>query len=225
MERRDFIERLGLGSGAFALSSFLPFASPASPEEKRVNYLPLQNQLSADVVIVGGGLGGCAAAFAALRNNLTVILTEETDWVGGQLTSQGVPPDEHSWIESHGATQLYRDFRKAIREYYRRNYPLTEEAKSRENLNPGDGSVSRLCHEPKVALRVLEDMMAPYVSSRKLLVLLEHKIQHAEVNGNKVSSLMARNSRNLRKVKLTAPYFVDATELGDLLPLTGTEYV
>src|SRR5690606_33484572 len=225
MNRRDFIQRLSLGSGAFTLSTYMAYADQSASTANQVKYLPIEHRLIADVVIVGGGLGGCAAAFAALRNNLTVILTEETDWVGGQLTSQGVPPDEHSWIESHGATQLYRDFRKAIRDYYRRNYPLTGEAKSRENLNPGDGSVSRLCHEPKVALRVLEDMMAPYVSSRKLLVLLEHKIQHAEVNGNKVSSLMARNSRNLQKVKLTAPYFVDATELGDLLPLTGTEYV
>ena len=225
MERRDFIERLGLGSGAFALSSFLPFASPASPEEKPVNYLPLQNQLSADVVIVGGGLGGCAAALAALRNNLTVILTEETDWIGGQLTSQGVPPDEHMWIESHGATQLYRDFRSAVREYYKRNYPLTAEAMSRENLNPGDGSVSRLCHEPKVALRILEDMLAPYASARKLLVLLNYKVDHAETKGNKVLSLRGKNRLNRQDVQLAAPYFVDATELGDLLPLTGTEYV
>lgn len=225
MERRDFIERLGLGSGVFALGSFLPFARPASPKEKRVKYLPLQNQLSADVVIVGGGLGGCAAALAALRNNLTVILTEETDWIGGQLTSQGVPPDEHMWIESHGATQLYRDFRKAVRNYYKTNYPLTEEAKSRENLNPGDGSVSRLCHEPKVALRVLEDMLAPYASAHKLLVLLNHKIEYAETRGNKVLSLKGKNRLTRQEVQLAAPYFVDATELGDLLPLTGTEYV
>lgn len=225
MDRRDFIERISMGGGAFALSSFLQYPSSASPEEKRIRYEPLHHRLHADVIIAGGGLGGCAAAFAALRNNLTVILTEETDWVGGQLTSQGVPPDEHMWIESHGATQLYRDFREAVREYYKRNYPLTKEAKDRENLNPGDGTVSRLCHEPKVALKVLEEMMAPYVSSQRLLVLLEHKIQEAEVEGNKVTALTAKNSRNQQEVTLSAPYFVDATELGDLLPLTGTEYV
>jgi flavin-dependent dehydrogenase len=39
-------------------------------------------ELSADIVICGGGLGGCASAMAALRNNLKVILTEETDWIG-----------------------------------------------------------------------------------------------------------------------------------------------
>lgn len=176
MDRRNFMGRLALGGGAFATSSFLHFKSSASPEHKKVTYQAADHQLSADVVIAGGGLGGCAAAFAALRNNLTVILTEETDWLGGQLTSQGVPPDEHQWIESHGATQLYRDFRDAVRQYYKNNYPLTEEAKDRENLNPGNGSVSRLCHEPKVAVAVLQEMMAPYLSAQKLVLLMEHKI-------------------------------------------------
>jgi NADPH-dependent 2,4-dienoyl-CoA reductase/sulfur reductase-like enzyme len=81
--------------------------------------------LSATLVIAGGGIGGCAAALAALRNGLDVIMTEETDWIGGQLTSQGVPPDEHTWIETHGAPQSYRDYRNAVREYYKKNYPIT----------------------------------------------------------------------------------------------------
>ena len=44
-------------------------------------------ELAADLVVIGGGLGGCAAALSALQSGLTVILTEETDWIGGQLTS------------------------------------------------------------------------------------------------------------------------------------------
>src|SRR5262249_50750175 len=51
-----------------------------------------------DVVIAGGGVGGVAAALSALRSGLKVAMTEETDWIGGQLTQQGVPPDEHEWI-------------------------------------------------------------------------------------------------------------------------------
>ena len=39
---------------------------------------------AADVIIVGAGVGGCAAAWAACRAGLRVILTEETDWIGGQ---------------------------------------------------------------------------------------------------------------------------------------------
>src|SRR5262249_18978511 len=81
-----------------------------------------------DVVIAGGGLGGVAAALSALRSGLTVAVTEETDWIGGQLTSQGVPPDEHEWIESFGSTRWYRELRRDIRDYYRKHYPLTEAA-------------------------------------------------------------------------------------------------
>jgi hypothetical protein len=184
-----------------------------------------ETQLSADLVIAGAGIGGCAAAMSALKNNLSVILTEETDWIGGQLTQQGVPPDEHPWIETHGATALYRNFRNQVREYYRDNYPLTEAALKTKYLNPGDGVVSQLCHEPRVALAVLYTMLAPYISSGKLTLLLEHKIASADVTGSKVKSLKAFNEQSGKEVILTAPFFVDATELGDLLPLTGTEFV
>jgi NADPH-dependent 2,4-dienoyl-CoA reductase/sulfur reductase-like enzyme len=51
--------------------------------------------LRTDVAIIGGGLGACAAALAVARLGRRVILTEETYWVGGQLTNQAVPPDEH----------------------------------------------------------------------------------------------------------------------------------
>src|SRR5216683_2726835 len=119
------------------LSSFAaPFLLRAAPRE-----------LSADVAIIGGSTGGVAAALSALRNGATVILTEETDWIGGQLTSQAVPPDEHPWIEQFGRTQLYARYRNEVRQYYRDHYPLTEEARARPFLNPGDGSVSKLTHE------------------------------------------------------------------------------
>src|SRR5512145_1105895 len=86
------------------------------------------HELRADVAVIGGGTGGCAAALAALRNGMRVVMTEETRWVGGQLTSQAVPPDEHPWIESFGCTRAYREYRNGVREYYRRNYPLTAAA-------------------------------------------------------------------------------------------------
>jgi hypothetical protein len=76
-----------------------------------------------------------------------------------------------------------------------------------------------------VALAVLNDMLAPYISAGKLILLLEHKIISSKVTGNRVESLEALNSANGKSTVLSAPYFVDATELGDLLPLTGTEFV
>jgi hypothetical protein len=177
-----------------------------------------------DLAIIGGGLGGCAAALAALRNGLRVVMTEETDWIGGQLTAQAVPPDEHGWIETHGCTASYRALRNGIRDYYRRHYPLTDAARGNPLLNPGNGAVSRLCHEPRVALAVLEAMLAPFVSTGQLTLLLEHRATAADVEGDTVRSVEVAD-RGGRTRTLQAPWFIDATELGDLLPLTSTEFV
>jgi hypothetical protein len=179
----------------------------------------------ADVAVIGGGTGGCAAALAALRSGLRVVLTEETDWVGGQLTSQGVPPDEHPWIESFGATQLYRAYRNSVRQFYRRHYPLTEEARARVHLNPGDGSVSRLTHEPRVSLAVLEAMLAPWISGGKLTLLLKHQPVAAATGGDRIRAVVVKSIESGAMRTVEAPYFIDATEQGDLLPLSKTEYV
>lgn len=179
----------------------------------------------ADLVIVGGGVGGCAAALAACRAGLRVVLTEETDWIGGQLTSQAVPPDEHPWIESFGCTRSYREFREGVRNFYRQHYPLTPEAKNTRQFNPGNGSVSRLCAEPRVALAVLEQLLAPHVSGGRLRVLLNHVPVSADMDGDRVKAVTVKPVDDGRARVLTAPYFIDATELGDLLPLTRTEFV
>src|SRR5699024_863615 len=108
-------------------------------------------------------------------------MTEETDWIGGQLTQQGVScPDEHQWIENFGATQSYHSFRTAVRKYYKMNYPLSKTAKARQYLDPGNGSVSRLCHEPRVALAVLYENLLPYLSAKRLTLLLNTKAISAE---------------------------------------------
>ena len=43
-----------------------------------------------DVVIVGGGAGGTSAAIQSARNGAKTLLIEETNWLGGMLTSAGV---------------------------------------------------------------------------------------------------------------------------------------
>jgi hypothetical protein len=226
MKRRNFLENMVLSGGALAAAPLTSLATEKASIKNAVELKKKQGMetLSADLVIAGGGMGGLAAALAALRNGQTVILTEETDWVGGQVSQQGVPPDEHMWIETHGATKLYREYRNRVRDYYRQHYPLTEAARQKPNLNPGDGSVSRICHEPRVAVAVFMDMLAPYLSAGKLTLLLEYKAAEAEVNQNNVVALIVKGNNGHRK-RLKAPYFVDATELGDLLPMTGTEYV
>ncbi|MEV8506431.1 FAD-dependent oxidoreductase [Actinoplanes sp. NPDC051475] len=182
------------------------------PEERR-----------AEVVVVGGGLGGVAAALAAARAGRSVLLTEEYAWLGGQLTSQAVPPDEHSWVEQFGVTASYRALRDGIRDYYRRHYPLTDRARRTRELNPGAGHVSRLCHEPRVAVAVIEAMLAPFRGSGRLTVLHGWVPVAAGTDGDRVTAVTVR--RDGEELTLVAPYILDATETGELLPLTGTEYV
>jgi hypothetical protein len=180
---------------------------------------------AADLVICGAGVGGCAAALAACRAGLQVVLTEEFAWIGGQVSSQAVPPDEHGWIERFGCTASYRRFRESVRRYYRENYPLTIEARARAALNPGNGWVSPLCHEPRVALAVIEAMLAPYVASERLVILRRHRPEAAATAANRVRAVTLRNLDAGDRVTIEARWFIDATELGDLLPLTGTEFV
>ena len=179
----------------------------------------------ADVLIVGGGTGGCAAALAACSLGRRVVMTEETDWIGGQLTSQCVPPDENRWIEQFGCTRRYRAFRDGVRRYYRDHYPLLPEARDNRRLNPGGGGVSRICHEPRVGLAVLEAMLARYRSAGLLETLLWRRPVGADVQGDTVRAVTLRHLHTGAEETIRAPYVLDATELGDLLPLAGAEYV
>lgn len=178
-----------------------------------------------DIIICGGGVGGVAAALACARLGRRVLMTDPTDWIGGQLTSQAVPPDENPWIETHGGTQSYRAFRDGVRRYYRDMFPLTSAARANPLLNPGLGFVSRLCHEPRVALAVLEGMLAPYVSSGQVAILTRHVPIAATIAGDRVTGVVIRSLETGREREYAAPYFLDATETGDLLPLAGVEYV
>src|SRR3954469_4522140 len=166
--------------------------------------------LRTDVAIIGGGLGACAAALAAARLGCRVILTEETHWVGGQLTNQAVPPDEHPWIEEFGATASYRELRRGIRDFYRAHLPLTRDARSRALLNPGSGWVSRLCHDPRVAVAVLHEMMLPHQLGGRLLVMRPHRPVAARTHGDRITGVIASDIESGREALIEAPFFLDA---------------
>lgn len=181
-------------------------------------------QLDTSVLVVGGGLGGIAAALAALRLGQHVVLTEESPWLGGQLTAQGVPPDENAWIETFGGTSSYRTLRNEIRDHYRRFFPLGESAKAAAALNPGDGRVSPLCHEPRAALAAIDGMLAPYLSSGRLTVLTETHPHRVAVDGDRISGVEFDSVRHGR-VHIGARYVLDATDLGDIIDASGAEWV
>ena len=123
-----------LASGIFPATA----APPRQPDR----------QESCDMLIVGGGLAGTAAAYEGLLAGRTVCLSEITDWVGGQLSSQGTSAlDERP-------TQRQRL-------YYPRGYlELRQRIEDHYNLlNPGACWVSESCFLPYDGHRLLLEML------------------------------------------------------------------
>lgn len=184
-------------------------------------------EIKTDVLIVGGGTGGCAAALAIAEAGFDVVLTESTDWIGGQFTSQATPPDEHGWIERFGCTRSYRRLRDAIRGHYKQVYPLTDEARGEKFFNPGNGWVSPLCCEPRAAHHAFQELLAPYISNGRVRIMLECEAIRCEFGASPdaIETVTIKSLRDDTETIIYAQYFLDATELGDLLPLANAEYV
>lgn len=82
------IQRLpGAATQAFSTGSFLN-AAIARPQ---LSPLPApQETWTCEVVVIGGSLGGVAAASHSMQSGATTCLIELTPWLGGQISSQGV---------------------------------------------------------------------------------------------------------------------------------------
>ncbi len=111
-----------------------------------IEYRAVDEKVECELLIVGAGLAGTAAAYEALLAGRTVCLTELTDWVGGQLTSQGTSALD----EARRQRQLryfskgYLELRDRIQQKYGR-------------LSPGDCWVSESCFLPTDAQDILAD--------------------------------------------------------------------
>jgi hypothetical protein len=187
-----------------------------------VGSLDTAREESCEVLIVGGGTGGVAAALAAARAGRDVVLLEETDWLGGQMTAQGVSAlDEHEHIERFGGTASYYRFRELVREHYRADAIGAGEPE----LNPGACWVTRLAFEPGVAVDVLEQMLAPYVAAGRVVIHRRTKTVAVTTRSDRIAAVVARGLDDARPIRFHPELVIDATELGDLLPLSGAEYV
>jgi len=177
-----------------------------------------------DILVAGAGSGGLAAALRASERGHTVCLTEESDWIGGQITAGGVSAlDENRFIEFAGGTRSYYEMRERIRNHYRNNYPLTPEARAKLDLNPGSCYVSPLCFEPKVGVAVLEAMLAPH--RRRVQLFARTSIFSLDVEEGVIRSALAYRFLEKDVIRIVPRFVLDATETGELLPLAGAPYV
>ena len=172
-----------------------------------------------EVLIVGGSLGAVGAALSAARLGRRTMIVSEEEWLGGQATSQGVPPDEHPWVEYTGCTASYREWRNRVRAYYRRVFALQPQWNMEPRMNPGGGNVSPLCHLPAVSAAVIEEMLMPFRVSGRLQILRGYRPTRVVMDGDRVEAV------EFPGLSVVSDYVIDATETGDLLPLSGTEYV
>jgi len=194
-----------------ASAALRTFAVPASPSE-----------VSCDLLVAGAGMGGVAAALTAAKRGHTVCLTEETSWIGGQMTAGGVSAlDENKFIEITSATRTYVEMRNRIRDHYRSTFQL-KPAAMLDNLNPGACYVSSLCFEPRVGVAVLEAMLKPHTSIR---VMPRTAVFRLDINQNRVQSALAYRFDSRDVVRIRPKFVLDATELGDLLPMAKVPYV
>ncbi|ACK64917.1 conserved hypothetical protein [Rippkaea orientalis PCC 8801] len=100
--------------------------------------------ISCDVLIVGAGMAGSAAAYESLLAGRTVCLTDISDWVGGQISSQGNSALDEG--NKQRSLQLFPRGYQLLRDRITRAYGT---------LNPGDCWVSDSCFLPNHAHQLL----------------------------------------------------------------------
>ena len=173
-----------------------------------------------DIAVLGASLGGVVAAWRACEAGRRVVLTSEFAWIGGQLTAQGVPPDEHRLIEFGGASESYLAFRRTMRAHYLALGDFVDNTEMTEGCNPGDGWVSRLCIEPKVALAYLESLLGPHIDSGRLVLLRYTRLVGADLDGRNVREVRCQDAAG-EAVSIHARFFLDATDTGQLIHAAG----
>ena len=200
----------------------VPASGDANVAVLKVGDAAAAEEIECDVLVAGGGMGGVAAALAAARRGCRTCLIEETDWLGGQLSAQGVSAlDEHEHIETFGGTRSYYALRDALRDRYR---GAAGAAGRDPAFNPGDCWVSRLAFEPAAGASRMRELLAPHVTSGRLSVFLRCKTIAIDEGHDRIRSVLAQRLDRAGRVRFHPTLVIDATELGDLLPLSGAEY-
>jgi hypothetical protein len=182
-----------------------------------------------DVVVAGAGTGGFAAALQAARLGASVLLIDETDWIGGQAAAAAVTSmDEDGVYGTYPVRErgIYREFHESMVAYYR---TLDKDPFVAYYGNPQQEGG----YEPKVVRAVLYGLIAetrgrkPKGDSPPVLDLcLRTRVASVHKDGNRVIGVSVEHDDDNggRLEEVACRVLVDATEYGDVLPLAGVRY-
>ena len=155
-----------------------------------------------DVVIVGGGAGGTSAAIQSARNGAKTLLIEETNWLGGMLTSAGVSAIDGNYKLPSG---FWGEFKDSLVSHYG----------SLEALKTG--WVSNVLFEPKVGNEILKSIAQ---NEKNLKILYSTSTQSVSKHDGNNFNYQIKTTEGTFISKI----LIDGTELGDLLPMLDDDY-
>ncbi len=168
--------------------------------------LPLDD--SWDVVVVGGGPAGCAAAAACAREGAKTLLIEATGALGGMGTMGLVP-----WFcgYSDGEKIIARGLAERVLEECRDGMP---HLKAKMEKNP----LATPAIDPELLKRVYDHMVGELGAH----VLFCTRLTSVESADGRVNALIVSNKNGLTAI--TAKAYVDCTGDGDLAAWAGAEF-
>jgi len=157
-----------------------------------------------DVLVIGGGCGGSAAAWQAARLGASVLVVEPTPWLGGMITSAGVSAlDGNKGAMASGLLRLYRDELEA-------HYGGAEAVRT--------GWVSDTCYEPRIGAGMLTELLEDAGAE----VWHGARCEFVQVDKNRVTG--ARIRWGNETIRVNAHVLIEATEFGDVLHAAGVPF-
>jgi len=153
--------------------------------------------LQTDVLVIGGTASGISAGIQSARLGVNTLVIEETPWLGGMLTSAGVPAFDGNNAMPAG---LFGEFRHHLYDYYGGANAVST------------GWVSNTLFEPHIGDSIFKSMAR---NEKYLTVKYHYQFKSVIKNGNTIIGAEFYEINTGAQLIVKAKMVIDATELGD----------
>jgi hypothetical protein len=162
--------------------------------------------LQTDVLVIGGTASGISAGIQSARLGINTLVVEETPWLGGMLTSAGVPAFDGNNAMPAG---LFGEFRQHLYDYYGGANAVST------------GWVSNTLFEPHIGDSIFKSMAR---NEKYLTVKYHYQFKNVIKNGNSIIGAEFYEINTGTQLVVKAKRVIDATELGDGLASAKVSY-